>query len=140
MASINTGKLILGTIAAGVVINVVETVMNLFVIAAPMEEMLAALGLPPIPNSAMGGFVFLAFALGFLIVWTYAAIRPRYGEGPSTAMKAGFAIWFAFYFLGTLTNWLMGTVPMNFFLITVAYTLPMMLAAAYVGGMVYQEE
>lgn len=26
--------------------------------------------------------VILAFALGFLIVWTYAAIRTRYGPGP----------------------------------------------------------
>ena len=140
MTGINTGKVAVGAIAAGVVINIVETIVNLFVIAGPMEEMLLALNLPAMGGAAMGGFMVLAFTLGFLIVWTYAAIRPRYGAGPSSAMRAGGAIWVAFYFLGTGANWLMGIVSLRLFLITLAYTLPMMLAAAYVGGMVYQEE
>ena len=140
MTGINTGKVAVGAIAAGVVINIVETIMNLFVIAGPMEEMLLAMNLPAMGGAAMGGFMALAFTLGFLIVWTYAAIRPRYGAGPASAMRAGGAIWVAFYFLGTGANWLMGIVSLHLFLITLAYTLPMMLAAAYVGGMVYREE
>ena len=140
MASINAGKVVLGAIAAGLVINVVESAMNLFVIAGPMEELLASLGLPPMGGAAMGGFAVLAFTLGFLLTWTYAAIRPRYGAGPATALKAGLAVWAAFYFLGTGADVLMGMVPLQLFLITLAYTLPMMLAAAYVGGMVYKEE
>jgi hypothetical protein len=139
MASINTQKLIVGTIAAGLVINVVETVMNMFVIAAPMEEMLGSMNLPPMGGSAMGGFALLAFTLGFLLAWTYAAIRPRFGAGPATAIKAGLAVWAAFYLLGTGANWLMGIVSRHLLLITLAYTLPMMLAAGYVAGRVYQE-
>jgi len=140
MTGMNTGKVVIGAIAAGVVINIVETIMNLFVIAGPMEEMLVAMNLPAMGGVAMGGFMVLAFTLGLLIVWTYAAIRPRYGAGPASAMRAGGAVWVAFYVLGTGANWLMGIVSLNLFLITLAYTLPMMLAAAYVGGVVYQEE
>lgn len=140
MSGMNAGKVAVGTIAAGVIINIVESIMNIFVIAGPMEEMLQAMNLPAMGGAAMGGFMVLAFTLGFLIVWTYAAIRPRYGAGPTTAMRAGSAVWVAFYFLGTGANWLMGIVSLQLFLITLAYTLPMMLAAACAGAMVYQEE
>lgn len=140
MAPINTGKLVIGAIAAGVVINIVESIVNLFIIADQMEAMLASRNLPEMGNTAMAGFTLLAFMLGALVVWTYAAIRPRYGEGAITALKAGFAVWAAFYFLGTFTNWLMGFVGTDLFIITLAYTLPMMLAAGYVGGYLYREE
>ncbi|HIF20387.1 MAG TPA: hypothetical protein EYQ27_00430 [Gemmatimonadetes bacterium] len=55
MASINSGRVVLGGIGAGLVINVVESIMNLFVITGPMDEMLASLGLPPMGGGAIGG-------------------------------------------------------------------------------------
>ena len=140
MATINSGRLILGGIAAGVVVNVVEAIVNLSVLAGPMDELLASMNLEPIGGAAIAGFTVLAFCLGLLVVWTYAAIRPRYGAGPATALKAGLAVWAGFYLLGVGADWLTGTVTLNLFLITTAYTLPMMLAAGYVGGMVYKEE
>lgn len=140
MANMNTGKIIAGGLAAGLVINVVESVMNLFLIADGAEALLADMGLEPASGAAISGFIALGFVLGVLIVWTYAAIRPRYGPGPATAMKAGLAVWVAFYLLGGGGNWLMGIVPTGFFVMVLAYSLVMMLAAAYVGGMVYKEE
>lgn len=140
MASINTGRLVLGTIAAGLVINVVETVVNTFIVADAMAELLASMNLEPVGGAAIAGYILLAFALGFLIVWTYAAIRPRYGAGPATAMRAGLAVWAAFYLLGVGSTWLMGVAPSHLYLHTLLYTLPMMLAAAYVGGRVYRED
>jgi hypothetical protein len=35
--------------------------------------------------------VVLGFLVGFLAIWLYAAIRPRYGAGPGTAALAGVA-------------------------------------------------
>ena len=140
MASINTGKVVVGAIAAGVVINIVESIMNLFVLSGTMEELLASMNLPAMGGAAIGGYIVLAFVLGFLTVWTYAAIRPRYGPGPGTALRAGLAVWAAFYMLGAFSNHLMGMGTLHLYLITMAYTLPMMLAAAYVGGMFYKEE
>jgi hypothetical protein len=37
--------------------------------------------------------VLITFALGLLAVRTYAAIRPRFGAGPKTAIRAGLAVW-----------------------------------------------
>ncbi|HEX9729755.1 MAG TPA: hypothetical protein VGA37_14735 [Gemmatimonadales bacterium] len=139
MASINNGKLVLGGLAAGLVINVVESVVNLTMLAGPWEDALAALNLPPLAGGAIGGFVALGFLLGILTVWIYAAIRPRFGPGPATAMKAGLATWIAFYVFGYFGDWLSGLVPTSLFLIVLAYSLVMMLGAAYVGGMVYKE-
>ena len=140
MASINTGRVAIGAIAAGLVINVVESIANLFVLAGPLDEQLTSLNLPPVSGAAIGGFVVLAFVLGLLVVWTYAAIRPQYGPGPATGLKAGLAVWAAFYLLGVGANCLTGVVTLRLFLLTLAYTLPMMLVAGYVGGKVYQEE
>jgi hypothetical protein len=35
--------------------------------------------------------VVLGFLVGILAIWLYAAIRPRYGAGPGTAVLAGVA-------------------------------------------------
>ncbi len=139
MGRINMGRVIIGGLAAGLIINVVETIVNMFVIADAMEALVTSLNLQPMGGAAMGGFVALAFALGFLIVWTYAAIRPRYGAGPKTALRAGLAVWAAFYLLGVGANWLMGIAPGHLYLHNLLYTLPMMLAAALAGGMLYHE-
>ena len=44
-----------------------------------------------------GGALLMFLAWGFLVgifaVWLYAAIRPRYGAGPKTALCAGAAVW-----------------------------------------------
>lgn len=139
MGRINMGRVLLGAIAAGIVINVVESIVSLFVVSHAMEEMLASLNRGPVGGAAMGGYILLAFVLGFLIVWTYAAIRPRYGPGPKTAMRAGLAVWAAFYLLGTGSNWLLGIAPVHLYIHTLLYTLPMMLAAALAGGLLYRE-
>ncbi len=140
MARINTGRLIVGGLAAGLLINVVESFVNLGLLAGTMDAVLAARNLEPVAGAAIGGFVILGFALGFAAVWTYAAIRPRFGPGPVTAIRAGLAVWAIFYVLGVGSNWLMGFAPTRLYVHTLAYTLIMMLAAAYVGGRVYKEE
>ena len=136
----NTGKVVAGGLAAGLVINVVESVMNMAVLARPAEAMLEALGLPPVSGPAIAGFVIMGFAIGLAIVWTYAAIRPRFGPGPATALKAGLAVWVMFYLFAGVANWLMGIVSTRFTFLILGYSLVMMLAAGYVGGMVYKEE
>lgn len=140
MAQINTGRLVVGGLAAGLVINVVESFVNLSLLAGPLDAMLAARNLEPVTGAAIGGFVVVGFALGFAAVWTYAAIRSRFGPGPVTAIRAGLAVWAIFYVLGVGSNWLMGIAPTRLYLHTLAYTLIMMLVAAYVGGRAYKEE
>jgi hypothetical protein len=40
-------------------------------------------------------WVLVDFFYATLIVWTYAAIRPQFGPGPVTALRAGGVLWAA---------------------------------------------
>src|SRR5437667_4515115 len=50
-----------------------------------------------IARIAIGVFVIGGFVLGVLLVWLYAAIRPRFGPGPKTSLIAGLVLWFLAY-------------------------------------------
>jgi len=93
MGRINVPRVVAGGLLAGLVINISESILNLFVIAAPMDDALKARNLPAIGGGAIGTFVILCFVLGITIVWLYAAIRPRFGPGPGTAMKGAVFAW-----------------------------------------------
>lgn len=67
--------------------------------------------LPPIGASAIAVFLLYAFALGLVLVWLYAAIRPRFGAGPRTAIIAGVAVWFLAYVTGAVNFGAIGLVP-----------------------------
>jgi hypothetical protein len=38
-------------------------------------------------------WIVVDFIMGIIVVWTYAAMRPRFGPGPGTAIKAGLTLW-----------------------------------------------
>jgi hypothetical protein len=80
------GRVLVGGLATGLVINVGETILNVPLAGAETEQALAARNLPPIGGGAIAYFVVLCFLLGILIVWIYAAVRPRLGPGPKTAV------------------------------------------------------
>jgi hypothetical protein len=91
MSSTNWKRVILGGLLAGVVINVSESILNGVVLAKDWEAAMAALGKPQMGGNQVGVFVLWGFLVGVFAVWLYAAIRPRYGAGPKTALCAGAA-------------------------------------------------
>jgi hypothetical protein len=139
MSRINMRRVILGGIAAGVVINVGESILNLVVLGADMEAAMARLNLPPIGGQAIGVFVFMGFVVGILTTWLYAAIRPRFGPGPKTAMCAGAIVWFFAYFYSGLGMVVMGMFTARLMTIAVAWGLVEILVAAVVGAALYKE-
>ena len=92
-SSINTGKVILGGIAAGIVINVVCIIDNVVFLAARYAEeqhLGHFLTEPRIPFMPI--WTVLMFLVGIALVWIYAAVRPRLGPGPGTALKVGLLV------------------------------------------------
>jgi hypothetical protein len=90
--AMNTGKVIVGGLVAGLVFNIGDFVINGFILAEEQTALLQRLGLEvPAPTNvaAMLPWVVIDFLFGILVVWTYAAIRPRFGPGVSTAIIAG---------------------------------------------------
>lgn len=90
----NIGRIVLGGLLAGLILNIGEGALHAVVLADAMTATYERLNvaLPEAP----GGLVWLAamtFAQGILGVWLYAAMRPRLGAGPKTAVIAGLVVW-----------------------------------------------
>lgn len=139
MSSINTGRVLIGGIVAGLVINVGEFVLNMLILGDEMTASMAKLNLPPVGGQAIGIFVALAFALGIAMIWLYAAIRPRYSPGPKTALCAGSAVWFFAYVYPSIGSAVMGFFPVRLIAIGVAWGLAEVLIAAAAGAYFYKE-
>lgn len=93
MGNISIGRVILGGLLAGLVINIGEFVLNATILGKDWEAAMQALNKPDIGGEAIAYFVVLGFFLGIVMVWVYAAIRPRFGPGPKTAICAGLTTW-----------------------------------------------
>jgi hypothetical protein len=95
--AINTQKVLLGGFVAGVVMNAIDFVVNGYLLAARMKAETDAFkpGLSDqmMSGKAVAGYIVMDFVLGILLVWTYAAIRPRFGPGIRTASYAAVLFW-----------------------------------------------
>ena len=139
MSNINVGRVILGGLVAGLVINIGETILNVVVLASEMEGMLQARNLPVLGGSAIGGFVAFAFLLGIATVALYAAIRPRFGPGAKTAVFAGLFVWYFAYFYSTTANVLMGFYATKVAVVGLGWGLVEIVLASVAGAWVYKE-
>jgi hypothetical protein len=95
--AINTKKVLIGGFAAGVVMNVIDYVTNVYILAARMKAESDAFK-PGMSDQMMQGtkvasYIVMDFVLGLALVWTYAAIRPRFGPGMRTATYAALLFW-----------------------------------------------
>jgi hypothetical protein len=136
---INLGRVILGGLLAGLVLNVGEAILNTAVIAGPLEAALQARNLPAIGGEAIAGFVVLAFALGIALVWVYAAIRTRFGPGIPTAVVAGVMVWFLAYLYPNVVTVIMGVFPGDIIAIASVWGLVEIVLASIAGAWVYTE-
>jgi len=141
MANTNRGRVILGGLLAGVVINFVEFVTNGVVLKDSWGQAMAALGKPA--NMSSGAIVMFniwGFLLGIGAVWIYAAIRPRYGAGASTAIRAGVVAWVLAVLLADLSNYPLGLFPARLLVITGVVALFEIAVATVAGAWLYKEE
>ena len=139
MGRINFGRVVLGGLLAGLVINISEALLNGVVFAEEMDAMMASLNKPPITGSMIGLFVLLGFGLGVVLVWVYAAIRPRLGPGVQTAICAGLTIWGLAYLYPNLTLFIIHLFSRRMLAIQTAWGLVELVVAAVAGAWVYKE-
>jgi hypothetical protein len=93
MGKINMGRVVLGGIVAGIVADLLDyPVDNIWLAPRWMNEM-GSLGHPSFSTGTWIGFDILGIVTGILAVWIYAAIRPRFGAGLKTAIRAGVVTW-----------------------------------------------
>lgn len=139
MTGINMARVLIGGVVAGLVINIGEFILNMFVVQAEMDAAVARMNLPPVGGQTIGTFVVLGFALGIGTIWLYAAIRPRFGAGIQTALCAGSAVWFFSYVYPTVGMVMMGMFPAATATLALVWGLVEVLAGAALGAWLYQE-
>jgi hypothetical protein len=124
MAKINTGRVVLGGIVAGVIINIVEGVMNGVILQSQWSEAAKAIGRPAaVSIKQMVAFNVWGFAAGIVAVWLYAAMRPRFGAGARTAMTAGAAVWLLAYAMADAMMAFLHVFPLSLLVIATAVGL-----------------
>ncbi len=139
--AINTGKIVAGGLLAGVVFNVGDFLINTVLLAQQSAEMMRRLGLDPTAfesPSAMVPWIVIDFMFGLLVVWTYAAIRPRFGPGVTTAVMAGLIPFLgATLVLGGFTS--MGLFTLNMFVMSSIASLVNTIVGSIAGAWAYTE-
>jgi hypothetical protein len=142
MGKINWGRVLIGGLVAGVVINLLFFAGWVFLLQPALSDALQALG-RPLQWSVSGTVVMivLSFLNGIVAIWLYAAIRPRFGPGPGTATMAGVA---AGLLLGVLPDIGWGStlrlIPATVFVTDAITTLVIVVIATIVGAWVYKEQ
>jgi hypothetical protein len=141
MASINTGRVVAGGLVGGLVANGCDTLWNMTVMKDDMAAMVQKFGMDPAVAQSMSAaapWIVIDFVFGILIVWTYAAMRPRFGPGPRTALTAGLTLYLAVTaILYGFTS--MGMMSMGAFARGSATELVSTILASLAGAAVYKE-
>lgn len=87
MYGINTGRIFVGAILAGIVYNLGQTVVHMVVLAEQSAAFSESLGVSGEPTGGeIGMYWFIGFIIGATMVKLYAAVRPRFGPGVLTAL------------------------------------------------------
>jgi hypothetical protein len=139
MGRINMARVVLGGLLAGLVINVGEFLLNGVLLAEELNAAIQRMNLPAVAGGTIGVFVVMGFLLGIAAVWLYAAIRPRYGAGPKTALCAGAAVWFLAYAYPSVGMTAMGMFPASLTAMGLVWGLGELLVATVAGAWAYQE-
>jgi hypothetical protein len=139
MNNINLSRAILGGLVAGVVLNIGEFLLNDVILGPQMREFFARFQLPDPGSSFLVVAVLLTFVLVIVIVWIYAAIRPRLGPGVKTAICAGLLAWFCTYLYTGIINGMIFQVPANFMVIGLVWGAVEYTLAAIAGAWLYKE-
>lgn len=139
MNKINFPRVLLGGLVAGLVMNIGEFLLNDVVLGQQMKDFMARLRLPDPGSSFLAVAVILTFIMGVVIVWVYAAMRPRLGPGPKTAICAGVIAWlFACMYCGIINGMIL-QVPRNMMILGLSWCFIEYIVAAVAGAWLYKE-
>jgi len=139
VSKINLGRVILGGIVAGIIIDIFEFVLNGMVLADQWKALMASMNLPVMGMNEIIWFNVFGLVLGIVAVWTYAAIRPRFGMGPKTAVYAALLTWVTAYVYGNAMSTIIGMFSMQMTLTLLGVGLIEIIVATIAGAWLYKE-
>jgi hypothetical protein len=139
MGKINWGRVLLGGLLAGVIINIFEYVTNGVILAKRWNAAMEALGRPGMTSTAIAYLIIGSFILGIGAIWVYAIARPRFGPGAKTALCTAVGYWIFAYALPNFETAGMHLFPRRLLLAGTIVGLAELLVASLAGAAVYKE-
>lgn len=136
--AINSARVAIGGLVAGAMI-IVSGLLMVPVVGPQMDAVLKARNVPPMGGGAMAFFGTWSLILGVLLVWLYAAVRPRLGPGPKTAAIVSLFVWFLAYFGANVAMVAYGFMPIWLTVVGTAWGLVELVVAGQVGARLYHE-
>ncbi len=143
MKQINTGRVVIGGVVAGVILFIVGGIVNGVILGSDWKAWTQTMGsLIHPPSGSTGMLIWLVVSLvnGITGVWIYAGIRPRYGAGPRTAVLTGVLVWLVASLTPAFGMVALGAYPKHVMATEAATGFVGFLVAILAGAAIYQEE
>ena len=138
VVGLNWRRVFLGGLLAGLIVNVFQILWSGIVLGRQWQAAIQALD-RPLPRAAVWIFVVESFGMGIVATWLYAAVRPRFGPGPKSAILAGFVYWIIGYALPAMGIAQTGVFPVSLLVFTNLGGLIVIILATLVGASFYNE-
>jgi len=143
MKKINFGRVVLAGFVAALVFFFVEIVLEGFVylIFGICESKIAKEFLGYIPSGTLFYIlnILIFFAICILIMWVYAAIRPRFTSNAKAAIVTSLVFWLlVFLFLANFVN--IGIFPLEAALLSLGFNLIELPIGILVGSLLYKDK
>jgi hypothetical protein len=140
MGKINMSRVIIGGVVAGLIADVLGYLVDGILLARQWADGMKALGHANFSSNQWIWFNLLGLVSGIVLIWIYAAIRPRFGAGPKTAVFAGLAVWVIGSLLPNLGfMWVGGLYSHQLTVMTTLGALVEIVVGAIGGAALYQE-
>ncbi len=139
MGNINITRVLLGGWLAGLVICLGEYISGWLIFGEQWAEVLAETGTGEFGGGQIAAFAIVGLLYGIALIWIYAAIRPRFGRGPKTAVVAGLTMWVVAWLLVSAYVIAIGMYPASLFIAATVWGLFELPIAAVAGAWLYQE-
>ncbi len=131
-------RVIVGGLIAGLIVNLGELAVNVWIFGSSWKEVLEGMGLA-VDTPALVLWGAGSFVLGIVGVWIYVASSARYGPGAGTALRAGVAVWAIAFVVPTAGFLAIGAFPRGLIVIAVLSGLVEVCLGVYVGAWLYRE-
>ena len=142
MNRVNQTRVLVGGLVGGAVIFVIMGLANHLFLQTDWNTWMGTFGAllqNPSPQHSMVLWALQSALFGVVGAAIYAGIRPRYGAGGSTAIRAGFLLWLA----GDLTQMFnalaIGDLPRRVIVGECVASLPALLIGTYIAAAIYKE-
>jgi hypothetical protein len=140
MGKINIGRVVIAGLVAGIVSDLLGFLVDGVLLAPRWADGMQNLGHAAFPPSEWIAFNMLGHIGGIVTIWIYAGIRPRFGAGVGTAVRAGIVAWLLTNMIPNLSfMWVAQLFSRHLTVFTTAGGLVEIVVGTIAGAALYKE-